>query len=86
MTMIQFSANNLTTPTGTMSNVVTYASPTASTYSFNFNPLSFNLYINGALMRAGTDYTTGTNTYVLSTNTNGGSIMQQQTFASVGAA
>ena len=86
MTMIQFSANNLTTPTGTMSNVVAYASPSVTTYSFNFNPLSFTLYINGALMKQGTDYTIGTNSYVLSSNTNGGSIMQQQIFASVGAA
>lgn len=86
MTMIQFSANNLTTPTGTMSNVVAYASSGVVTYSFNFNPLSFALYINGALMRQATDYTIGTNNYTLATNTNGSSIMQQQTFASVGAA
>lgn len=86
MTMIQFSANNLTTPTGTITNVVAYASSGVVTYSFNFNPLAFNLYINGALMKDGTDYTTGTNSYVLTTNTNGASIMQQQTFASVGAA
>jgi len=86
MTMIQFSANNLTTPTGSMSNVVVYASSGAVTYSFNFNPLSFALYINGALMKQTTDYTLGTNSYVLATNTNGASIMQQQTFASVGAA
>jgi hypothetical protein len=37
-------------------------------------------------MKQGTDYTIGTNSYVLATNTNGASIMQQQTFASVGAA
>jgi hypothetical protein len=86
MTMIQFSANNLTTPTGTMSNVVAYASSGVVTYSFNFNPLSFALYINGALMKQTTDYTIGTNSYVLATSTNGASIMQQQTFASVGAA
>ena len=86
MTMIQFSANNLTTPTGTISNVVAYANTGTVTYSFNFNPLSFALYINGALMRQGTDYTLGTNSYVLATNTNGASIMQQQTFTSVGAA
>jgi hypothetical protein len=86
MTMIQFSANNLTTPTGTMSNVVAYASSGVLSYSFNFNILSFALYINGALMKQGTDYTTSTNNYLLATNTNGSSIMQQQTFASVGAA
>ena len=86
MTMIQFSANNLTTPTGTISNVIAYASSGVLSYSFNFNPLSFALYINGALMRQATDYTIGTNNYILATNTNGSSIMQQQTFASVGAA
>jgi hypothetical protein len=86
MTMIQFSANNLTTPTGTISNVIAYASSGVVTYSFNFNPLSFALYINGALMKQATDYTIGTNNYTLATNTNGASIMQQQTFASVGAA
>jgi len=86
MTMIQFSANNLTTPTGTISNVIAYASSGVVIYSFNFNPLSFALYINGALMKQATDYTIGTNNYTLATNTNGSSIMQQQTFASVGAA
>lgn len=86
MTIIQFSANNLTTPTGTISNVVAYASSGVITYSFNFNPLSFALYINGCLMKNNTDYTTGTNNYTLTANTNGSSIMQQQTLSSVGAA
>lgn len=85
MSVVQFTQNNLTTPTGSISNVVAYTGSSA-TYSFNFNALSFNLYGNGCLFKPVTDYTTGTNSYTFTTIPITGSILVQQTFASVGAA
>jgi hypothetical protein len=85
MTAIQFTQNNLTTPTGSGSNVVAYTGSSA-TYSFNFNALAFNLYGNGCLFKPVTDYTTATNSYTFTTIPTAGSILVQQTYASVGAA
>jgi hypothetical protein len=85
MSVIQFTENNLTTPTGSVSSVVTYTGAGA-TYSFNFNALAFNLYGNGCLFKPVTDYTTATNSYTFTTIPTVGSILVQQTFASVGAA
>lgn len=86
MVVIQFGSNNLTTPIGTPVNVVTYTVGGTSTYSFSFNASAFELYSNGCLFDNPTDYTTGTNSYVLTTTPVGGNIMVQQTFASAGAA
>lgn len=85
MSAIQFTENNLTTPTGSISSVVAYTGSNA-TYSFNFNALAFNLYGNGCLFKPTTDYTLATNSYTLTTIPILGSILVQQTFASVGAA
>jgi hypothetical protein len=85
MSVIQFTENNLTTPTGSVSSVVTYTGAGA-TYSFNFNSLAFNLYGNGCLFKPVTDYTTATNSFTFTTIPTVGSILVQQTFASVGAA
>jgi hypothetical protein len=85
MSVIQFTENNLTTPAGGASSVVAYTGANA-TYSFNFNALAFNLYGNGCLFRPTADYTTATNSYTLTTIPILGSILVQQTFASVGAA
>lgn len=85
MSVIQFTENNLTTPTGSVSNVVAYTG-SGATYSFNYNALAFNLYGNGCLFKPITDYTTATNSYTFTTIPTTGSILVQQTFASVGAA
>jgi hypothetical protein len=84
MSVIQFTENNLTTPTGSVSSVVAYTGSSA-TYSFNFNALAFNLYGNGCLFKPTSDYTLATNSYTLTTIPILGSILVQQTFASVGA-
>jgi len=86
--VIQFSANNLGTPTGTAANVVAFTSNGITTYSFNYaSALAFNLYANGLILIQGSDYTTATNTYTLSnTPNNSSTVLVQQTFARIGAA
>lgn len=84
MSIIQFAPNNLNTPIGNMANVITYTG-SSLTYSFNYNINAFDLFMNGCLLRQGTDYTTGTGLYSLATLP-ASSILQQQTFASQGAA
>lgn len=88
MTVIQWSANNLTTPTGTPTNVVAFTSAGVATYSFSYaSAAAFNLYPNGLYVQQGVDYTTSTNTYTLTnTPTNSSTVLLQQTFARVSAA
>ena len=87
LVIIQFSANNLTTPTGTPQNVVTFSVNGQYTYSFPFTPSALNVYANGTLLRSSVDYTEGTNNYVLTTAYNNNTtILLQQTFARAGAA
>jgi hypothetical protein len=87
LVIIQFSANNLTTPTGTPQNVVTFSVNGQLTYSFPFTPSALNVYANGTLLRPSVDYTEGTNNYVLTTAyDNNTTILLQQTFARAGAA
>jgi len=86
MIIIQFSMNNLTVPTGNMANVDTYSVGGQSIYSFVYSSV-FDLYANGCLLKPSTDYTTGTNTYTMSTPfPDNSTILVQQTFASIGAA
>ena len=85
--IIQFTGNNLTTPTGNYLNVVTYTVNGQTNYSFTSILDAFNLFMNGALLVNGTDYTSTTGAYNLTvTPTNNTTILQQQTFARIGAA
>jgi hypothetical protein len=86
LTIIQFSGNNTTTPTGTMQNVLTYSIVGTTFYSFNFTSGSLGIYANGVLYETGVDYTTSTNSYNLANTPTESFIMQQQTFARAGAA
>ena len=86
LTIIQFSGNNTTTPTGTMQNVITYSIVGTTFYSFNFTSGSLGIYANGVLYEGGVDYTTSTNSYNLANSPTQSFIMQQQTFARAGAA
>ena len=86
LTFIQFSSNNLTTPTGSPQNVVTYTTIGQTSYSFNYTSGSLGLYANGVLYEGGVDYTTSTNSYNLTNNPTQSFIIQQQTFARAGAA
>ena len=87
LVIIQFSANNLTTPTGTPQNVVTFSVDGQFTYSFPFTPSALSVYANGTLLRSGVDYTEATNNYTLTTAyDNATTILLQQTLARAGAA
>ena len=84
--VIQWTPNNLGVANGTPVNVDTYTVIGQTIYPFNFNSQAFNLYNNGVLLLQGTDYTTGTGTYTLSTApTTILNILVQQTFARTGA-
>jgi hypothetical protein len=86
LTIIQFSGNNTTTPTGTPQNVITYSIVGQTFYSFNFTNGALGIYANGVLYEGGVDYTTSTNSYNLTNSPTQSFIIQQQTFARAGAA
>jgi hypothetical protein len=87
LTMIQWSANNLSVANGNPVNIIANTVIGQTTYSFSFDSNAFNLYENGVLLRSGTDYTTATGTYTLSnTPTTITNILVQETFARTGAA
>lgn len=86
LTIIQFSGNNTTTPTGTMQNVITYTNVGQTFYSFNFTNGALGIYANGVLYEGGVDYTTSTNSYNLTNSPTESFLIQQQTFARAGAA
>ena len=85
--IIQFTGNNLTTPTGSMINMIAYTVIGQVGYSFNSIANALNVYMNGALLVNGTDYTSTTTSYTLTvTPAINTTIMAQQTFARYGAA
>jgi len=87
ITVIQFSENNLTTPTGNPVNISTYSVANQTTYGFTYAPDAFDLYGNGVLLIEPDDYTTTTGSYSLVTAySNNQNILVQQTFARAGAA
>lgn len=87
LTIIQFAPNNFAVPAGSQSLVSTYTVIGQTTYSYSYDPNSFELYENGCLVVAGTDYTTATGVYNLSpTPTNNTTVLSQETFARTGAA
>jgi hypothetical protein len=86
LTIIQFSGNNTTTPTGTPQNVMTFTTIGQTFYSFNFTNGALGIYANGVLYEGGVDYTTSTNSYNLTNSPTQSFIIQQQTFARAGAA
>ena len=87
LVIIQFSANNTTTPTGSPVNVVTFTVIGQAGYSFGYTSGALNIYANGVLYETGVDYTTATNSYTLAnTPDNNITVLQQQSFARAGAA
>ena len=87
LTIIQFAHNNFGVPAGSPSLISTYTVNGQSIYTFSYDPDAFELYENGCLAVAGTDYTTGTGVYALSpTPTNNTTVLSQETFARTGAA
>lgn len=86
LTVIQWTPNNLTTPNGNPVNVVTNTVIGQTSYSFSYTTDAFNLYLNGVLQFAGTDYTSVTGGYTLATSpTTNTDLLLQQTFARTGA-
>lgn len=84
--VLQWSANNLGVANGTPVNVDAYTVVGQTIYPFSFNINAFNLYNNGLLQKQGTDYTTASGTYTLTTSpTSSSNILVQQTFARTGA-
>jgi hypothetical protein len=84
--VIQWSANNLGVPNGTPVNVDTFTIIGQTIYPFSFDVNAFNLYNNGLLQKQGTDYTTSTGTFTLTTSpTSISNILVQQTFTRTGA-
>jgi hypothetical protein len=87
ITIIQFSGNNTTTPTGTPVNVVTYSVIGQTGYSFNSTAGALGVYANGIRLIDSTDYTSTTTSYTLTTAYNNTTtILQQQSFARAGSA
>jgi hypothetical protein len=84
--IIQWTLNNLSVPNGTPVNIDAYTAIGQTAYPFNFDPLAFNLWNNGALLLETVDYSVASGYYTLSrtptTNTN---ILVQQTFNRTGA-
>lgn len=89
MTVIMYSENNLGIPASNVTNTVAYSVSGALTYIFASNPLAMEVYANGALLTKGSsyDYTASSSNYNLTTAfTNNFTLLNQQTFARVGAA
>jgi len=86
-TIIQFAHNNFGVPSGSPALISTYTVNGQATYTFSYDPLAFELYMNGCIGISGSDYTTATGTYTLiPTPTNNITVLSQQTFARTGAA
>lgn len=86
---IQFAANNLGVPASNITNTVAYSTNGALSYTFPNNPLSMQLYANGALFAKGSsyDYTATSAGYNLTAAINNNfTLLNQQTFARDGAA
>jgi hypothetical protein len=86
LTVIQWTANNLTTPNGDPVNVLINTIIGQVSYPFSYTTNAFNLYQNGVLLLDGSDYTTVTGGYNLTnTPTVSTDLLLQQTFARTGA-
>jgi hypothetical protein len=89
MTVIQFTPNNLAVPASNISNTQAYSTSGQTTYPFSSNPLSMEVYANGCLLTKGSgyDYTASANNFILTTAFNNNvTLLNQQTFARIGAA
>lgn len=89
MTFIMFSENNFGVPCSNVTNTVAYSSNGALSYVFPSNPLSMEVYANGALLAKGSsyDYTATSAGYNLTQAFNNNyTLLNQQTFARMGAA
>ena len=87
LTVIQFAPNNLEVPASNIANNPAYSVSGQSTYPFNSNPLSMEVYANGCLLTKTYDYNAYSASWVLTTPfSNNDTLLNQQTFARIGAA
>lgn len=87
LTVIQFTPNNLAVPASNIANNPAYSVSGQSTYPFNSNPLSMEVYANGCLLTKTYDYNAYAASWVLTTPfSNNVTLLNQQTFARMGAA
>lgn len=85
--MIMFTENNFGVPASNVTNNVAYSINGALSYVFPNNPLSVEIFANGALLAQGVDYTANTAGYNLTTAyPNNFTLLNQQTYARMGAA
>ena len=87
--LILFAPNNLGVPCSSITNTVAYTVNDALSYNFANNPLAFQIYANGSLLAKGSGYdyipsNTGYNLAVAYPNNF--TLLNQQTFARIGAA
>ena len=88
-TVIQWNQNNFGVPCSNIINTVTYSVSGSVAYTYPSNPLSMEVYANGALLAKGSgyDYTATATNWILATAfTNNVTLLNQQTFARDGAA
>jgi hypothetical protein len=88
-TIILYSPNNLNVPASNIANTTAYSTSGQTTYPFPNNPLSMELYVNGAILAKGSgyDYTATSANYILSAAFNNNvTLLNQQTFYRSGAA
>ena len=86
LTIIQWTPNNLEVPSGTPINVAINSTIGQDTYPFSYVANALNIYQNGVLLDADTDYTAGFGEYTLAeVPTDVNQILLQQTFDRTGA-
>jgi hypothetical protein len=89
MTFIMFSENNFGVPASNVVNTVAYSIAGALSYVYPNNPLSIEIYANGALLAQGSsyDYTANPSGFNLTQAFNNNfTLLNQQTFARIGPA
>jgi hypothetical protein len=87
--LILFAPNNLGIPCSNITNTVAYSVNGTLTYNFPNNPLAMQVYANGSLLvkGSGKDYIPNNSGYNLTTAINNNfTLLNQQTFARIGAA
>jgi len=86
LTIIQWSANNLSTPAGDAVNSLINSTIGQTSYSFNFTSGALSVYMNGIILSQGTDYTTASGAYVLAVApTSSTEVQMRQTLSRTGA-
>ena len=89
LTVIMFAPNNLNIPASNVAGTIAYSVAGQAAYVFASNPLSMEVYANGAILAKGSgyDYTATSTNWILSSAFNNSlTVLNQQTFARDGAA